>query len=83
MIGSQTSEVDALKRDARSSVGKSFDERTAMFLSLMELVDATLSQLPAEERQRRRDIAGQLDPRPTPWWLHFLPEALADNAEAH
>ena len=83
MVGSHASEVDALKRDARSSVGKTFDERTQMFLSLMELVDATLSRLPPEELNRRRDIAGQLDPRPTPWWRHFLPEALADNAEAH
>ena len=83
MVGSQTSEVDALKRDAQNSAGKSFDERTAMFLNLMELVDATLSQIPAEERQRRRDIAGKLDPRPSPWWHHFLPEALAGNAETH
>jgi hypothetical protein len=71
-------ELEAIQRDAFSSEGKSFAERTAMFLGLMEAVDAIQSHFSAEERARRMRIADQLDPRPDPWWRNFRKEALAE-----
>ena len=49
-----------------------------MFADLMATVEVILQSLPPEERERRRRIAEQLDPRPDPWWKNFLPEALAE-----
>jgi hypothetical protein len=72
------SEIEAIKKDAYSSEGKTPAERTAMFLDLMEMVDAIQSQLSMEERARRRRIADQLDPRPDPWWRNFRKETLAE-----
>ena len=72
------SEFEATKRDAFSSEGKTFEERTTMFLGLMEAVDAFRAHLSPEERARRRRIADQLDPRPDPWWRNFRKEALAE-----
>jgi len=71
-------EYESVKRDATSSEGKSFEERTAMFLSLMELVDAIQSNLTPTERLRRRQIADRIDPRPDPWWRNFSEQALAE-----
>ena len=72
------SEIDAIRKDAQSSEGKTFAERTAMFLSLMEFVEALQGNFSAEERVRRMRIADQLDPRPDPWWQNFRKEALAE-----
>jgi hypothetical protein len=73
------SELEAIKRDAFSSEGKSHEERTAMFLRLMEAVDAFRAHLTPEERARRRRIADRLEPRPEPWWRNFRKEALAEH----
>jgi hypothetical protein len=78
MIDFPTSEFETTKRDAASSVGKSVEERTAMFLQLMEWVDAIQSHLSPEERERRARIADLLDPLPDPWWKNFRKEALAE-----
>ncbi|MEX2318153.1 MAG: hypothetical protein WD669_13425 [Pirellulales bacterium] len=73
-----TSEFESIKKDAYSSEGKTFDERTAMFIGLMEAVEAFRAHLTPEERARRRRIADQLDPRPEPWWRNIRKEALAE-----
>ena len=72
------SELEAIKRDAYTSEGKTPEQRTAMFLGLMEAVEAFRAHLSPEERARRRGIADQLDPRPEPWWRNFRKEALAE-----
>ena len=53
-------------------------QRTAMFLDLMEMVDAMQSHLTPEEHARRMWVADQLDPRPDPWWRNVRKEALAE-----
>lgn len=78
MTNEAHSEIEQTRRDAFSSEGKSFAERTAMFASLMELVDAIQANFSVEERARRRRIADQLDPRPDPWWKNFSAEALTE-----
>jgi hypothetical protein len=72
------SEFETIKRDAYSSEGKTPEQRTAMFIRLMEAVDAFRAHLTPEERARRRRIADQLEPRPDPWWRNFRQEALAE-----
>jgi hypothetical protein len=71
-------ELESIKRDALSSEGKSADERTAMFLSIMEAVEAMQSHLTDEERKRRMQIADQLARRPDPWWRNVRKEAWAN-----
>jgi hypothetical protein len=71
-------ELEAIQRDAFSSEGKSFEQRTAMFLGLMEMVEALQNHLSLEERARRKRIAEQLDPLPEPWWRNVRKEALAE-----
>jgi hypothetical protein len=74
----EISEFDTIKKDAFTSEGKSAEERTAMFLGLMDAVEAMRAHLTADERERRRVIADQIDPRPDPWWRNIRPEALAE-----
>jgi hypothetical protein len=76
MLNSSKSEFETIKRDAFSSEGKTFEQRTDMFIGLMEAVDAFRAHLSPDERARRRRIADQLDPRPDPWWRNFRKEAL-------
>jgi hypothetical protein len=78
MFSFAQSERDAVMKDAVSSEGKTPEQRTAMFLDLMETVDAIQSHLTAAERARRMWIADRLDPRPKPWWCNFRKEALAE-----
>ena len=73
-----SSEFEAIKRDAYSSENKSPAERTAMFLDLMELVDAVQGHLSPEERAERMLVADKLDPRPDPWWKNSRKEALVE-----
>ncbi len=77
------SELESLKNDALTSEGKSPDERTAMFVSLMEAVEALQAHLTPEERKRRQRIAEQLDSRPDPWWRNCRKEALEEYARTH
>src|SRR5438874_13753701 len=77
------SELEVIKRDAYSSENKSPEQRTAMFLDIMEMVDAVQSHLSMEERARRQRIADQLDPRPDPWWRNCRKEALEEYARTH
>ena len=77
------SELEAIKRHAQSSEGKSPEERIAMFIDLMNTVEAIHSNLSPEERERRRQIADQLDPRPDPWWRNVRKEALAEYEANH
>ena len=72
------SELDAIKLDAYSSEDKSPEAHTAMFLDLMEMVDAMQSHLTPEEHARRMWVADQLDPRPDPWWRNVRKAALAE-----
>ncbi len=77
-IAPVSSEVEAVKRDAYSSENKSPAERTAIFLDLMELVEAIQGHLSPEERTERVLVADKLDPRPDPWWKNFRKEALVE-----
>lgn len=79
MIPTRISEIDATRRDAASSEGKTPEERMAMFADLLRTVSAVWEHLPPEERRRRMEIADRLDPRPDPWWKNFRPEALAEH----
>jgi hypothetical protein len=74
----QPSEFEIIKRDAFSSEGTTPEERTEMFLGLMEAVDAFRAHLTPQERVRRRQIADRLDPRPEPWWRNIRKEAVAE-----
>jgi hypothetical protein len=72
------SELEATIKDARSSVGRSPEERAAAFVDLTATIESILVSLSPEERSRRAAIARQLDPLPDPWWKNFRPEALAE-----
>lgn len=72
------SELESIRNDALTSEGKSPEERTAMFLSIMEAVMAMQSHLSDEERHRRMRIREELQPRPVPWWRNVRKEALAE-----
>jgi hypothetical protein len=75
--------LEAIKLAASSSEGKSPEERIAMFISLMEELQASQAHLTPEERERRRRIEEELDPRPDPWWRNFRKEALEEYARTH
>lgn len=64
--------------DADSSLGRSPDERMALFKSLLRSVDAAWNGLGLDEDERRRRIEATsgLEPRPEPWWKDVRPEAL-------
>jgi hypothetical protein len=83
MSTSDESELEAIKREARNIEGKTPEERLAMFISLMEVVEKAQAHLTPEERLRRRQIADQMDPRPDPWWRNFRKEALEEYARTH
>jgi hypothetical protein len=70
------SEFETIKRDAYNSEGATPQQRTNMFIGLMEMVDAIQANLTTEERLRRQRIADRIDPRPDPWWRNFRQEAL-------
>ena len=72
------SEFETTKEDAFSSEGKTPEERIAMFLDLMATIEAIQAHLTPEERERRRWIADQIDPRPDPWWRNVRKEALEE-----
>jgi hypothetical protein len=72
------SELESIKNDALTSMGKSAEERTVMFTSIMAAVETMQSHLTDEERARRERIAEQLSPRPEPWWRNVRKEALAE-----
>lgn len=78
MTNEAHSEIEQTRRDAFSSEGKSFAERTAMFAGIMETVDAIQAHFSIEERVRRMRIADKIDPRPDPWWKNFREEAIAE-----
>ncbi len=78
VIDFSVSEFETTIRDAASSIGKTFAERTAMFQDLMEVVEVLQSHLSPKERARRSRIAELLDPLPNPWWKNFRKEALAE-----
>ncbi|HID76323.1 MAG TPA: hypothetical protein EYP56_10045 [Planctomycetaceae bacterium] len=73
------SEIEAIKRDAATSEGKTPEERMATFFELLRTVSAVWGHLCPEERRRRMEIADRLNRRPEPWWKNFRPEALADQ----
>lgn len=68
--------------DAQSTLGKSDAERAAQFVDLLETMESILKHLPPEERQRRREAARILDPRPQPWWKNFRKSAWPNDDAA-
>lgn len=67
---------DEVIEDARTSLGKSPEEKWAMFCSIQRMVAAAWAELSEEEVRRRLEIGARLDPRPDPWWKNIRPEAL-------
>jgi len=67
---------DEVIADAETSLGRTPEEREAMFRSIQRLVAETWSGLSREEALRRLEIAELLDPRPDPWWRNIKPEGL-------
>ena len=74
----QQTDRESIEKDAMNGLGKSPEERMAMFCDLMRTVDAITASLSPKERERRRRIADALDPRPDPWWKNFRAEGLAE-----
>ena len=79
--------ADETIADAETSVGRTPEERWAMFVSIQRLVGATWAGLSEDEMRRRLEIGEQLDPRPEPWWKNIRgAEELArrhDETELH
>jgi len=67
---------DETVSDAETSLGRTAEERSEMFLGLQALVAAIWAGLSEEEMLRRLKIADELEPRPEPWWRDVRPEAL-------
>ena len=65
---------DEVIGDAETSVGRTPEERNAMFASIQRLVGSIWDQLSREEMRRRLQIAEELDPRPDPWWRNIRRE---------
>jgi hypothetical protein len=70
------SDRDEVIEDARTSTGKTPEERWEMFCSIQRMVAAAWAGLSEEEVRRRLEIGERLDPRPDPWWKNVRPEAL-------
>lgn len=64
--------------DAKSSEGKSPEERMAMFFGILAMVDAIWVHLTPEDRARRRRIAQALHRRPEPWWRNVKPDVVKE-----
>jgi hypothetical protein len=71
-------EVESIRRDAYSSEGRTAEERVAVYLDLMSTVEAIQSNLPVQERERRRRIEVQFHRLPQLWWHGFRKEALTE-----
>ena len=69
-------EKDEIVADAETSVGRTPEERYAMFCSIQRMVAAAWAGLSEDEMRRRLEIGERLDPRPEPWWRNVRPEAL-------
>jgi hypothetical protein len=65
---------DEVIAEAETSVGRTPEERNAMFASIQRLVGSIWEQLSREEMRRRLRIAEELDPRPEPWWRNIRRE---------
>ena len=68
---------DEIIAGAETSLGRTPEERNAMFLSIQRLLGAIWSNLSEEEMKRRLEIGEKLDPRPEPWWRDIKPEGRA------
>ena len=65
------SDRDSTVAGARHAIQMTSEERAAVFIGLARTMESILTALPAAERQRRRDAARLIDPRPTPWWKNL------------
>jgi hypothetical protein len=66
----ERSERETVIADAASSMGKTRQERMAMFADLLATIDCIWANLRPDERRRRLRIAEQIDRPPDPWWRH-------------
>ena len=66
----------SIMADAESSVGRTPEERMAIFRSILEMIAATWATLSEKEQLERLQIGEKLDSRPEPWWKHVRPEGL-------
>lgn len=73
------SERETTIADAGSSVGKTPEERMAMFADLLTTIDVIWANLSPGERRRRLQIAEEIDRRPEPWWRNLRPEAIPQS----
>jgi hypothetical protein len=78
MTSESLSEFERIKREALKFEGKTPDERVKIFIRLLEEKEALEAHLTPEERERRRQIADELDPLPKPWWRNIRKEALEE-----
>jgi hypothetical protein len=62
---------ESIAVDARHVIDMTPEERAAVFVGLERTMEAIVSQVPPEERRRRREASRLLDPRPTPWWKNL------------
>jgi hypothetical protein len=69
-------EKDEVLEDAATSVGRTLEERWAMFSSIQRMVAATWEGLSEHEMRRRLRVGEELDPRPEPWWKNVRPEEI-------
>lgn len=67
---------DSIKTDAETSLGRSPEDRYAMFCGLQSLIGEIWKHFSEEEMKRRLLSAEQIDPSPKPWWRHIKSESL-------
>ena len=75
-FGFPNDERSSIIADAEGSVGRTPEERIAIFKNIIEMVAATWATLSDEEQLKRLQIGEKLDSRPDPWWKHMRPEGL-------
>jgi hypothetical protein len=68
-------EKEATIADAQSSLGKTEEERIAMFVDLLRTIDVLWTDLTPQELERRREIHRRLNAKPVPWWKNMRPQA--------
>ncbi len=75
-FGHRACERDVIVADAEASLGRTPEERYAMFCSLQRMIAVIWGSLSEDERRRRLEIGEKLEPRPEPWWRNIKPEGL-------
>lgn len=67
----QDSDRESIAADAKQVAHMTPEKRATVYIGLERTMEAIMAGLPAAERQRRRDAARLIGPRPTPWWKNL------------